>query len=368
MKTQDRDQDQDQDRDQDRDQDQDQARRGSLTSELSSSIEAGRLCLTQRPRRNRRLPAIRSLVRETILTPSDLILPLFIKEGRNERIPISSMPGQHRLTLDHLLDVCRESVDLGIPAVALFPVLSHAQKDQTGSESRNPKGLLQNTIAEIKAKIPGLAVISDVALDPYSTDGHDGLLVDGEIANDPSVMILAEMAVAQARAGADLVAPSDMMDGRIGFIRTALDQAGFEQVGIISYAAKYASAFYGPFREALDSAPRAGDKKTYQMDPANRREAIREVLLDAQEGADMVMVKPALAYLDVISTVRNQVNLPVAAYQVSGEYAMIKAASKNGWLDEEQVMAETLLAIKRAGADMILTYFALDMARSLVKA
>jgi porphobilinogen synthase len=249
--------------------------------------------------------------------------------------------------------------------VALFPVLPEAKKDKYAKESVNPAGLFQEAIAAIKAKVPHLAVITDVAMDPYSCDGHDGLVENGEIVNDPTLSILAEMAVSQAKAGADIVAPSDMMDGRIGVIRKALDQAGCENVGILSYAAKYASSFYGPFREALDSAPRAGDKKTYQMDPANRREALREVMLDVQEGADMVMVKPALAYLDVIMAVRAKVSVPVAAYQVSGEYAMIKAAAANGWIDGDRAMHETLVAIKRAGADMILSYFALEMARLL---
>lgn len=331
----------------------------------SRGPQSGRISIKHRPRRNRRTAAIRNLVCETRLDASDLILPVFVVEGKKQRVPIASMPGQFRLSVDHLIELCREAADLGISGVALFPVLPDAKKDRYAKESVNPEGLCQRAISEIKAKVPELAVISDVAMDPYSTDGHDGLVIDGEIVNDPTLAILAEMAVSQARAGADLVAPSDMMDGRVGFIRKALDSAGFEHVGVLSYAAKYASAFYGPFREALDSAPRSGDKKTYQMDPANRREAIREVLLDCQEGADMVMVKPALAYLDVIAAVRSKVTIPVAAYQVSGEYAMIKAAEKNGWLDGSRAMEETLLSIKRAGADMILTYFALDMARRL---
>lgn len=331
----------------------------------NDSVEGTRVKLTHRPRRNRRTHAIRSLVCETRLDPSDLIFPLFVTEGKKRKIPIGSMPGQFRFSLDLLIETCREAWDLGVPAVALFPAISDEKKDKYARESTNPKGLLQETVAAIKAKVPGLVVITDVAMDPYSSDGHDGLVVDGEIVNDATLEILAEMSVAQARAGADIVAPSDMMDGRIGHIRKALDRAGFEHVGIMSYGAKYASSFYGPFREALDSAPKAGDKKTYQMDPANRREAIREVLLDVQEGADVVMVKPALAYLDVISLIRSKVHVPVAAYQVSGEYAMIKAAAQNGWLDGERAMEETLLSIKRAGADMILTYFALDMARKL---
>ncbi len=329
------------------------------------SPEPERIRLTQRPRRNRRSPALRDLVRETELSPSDLILPLFVTEGKKQRLPISAMPGQFRFSLDELLKTCEEAADLGVPAVALFPVLPEGKKDKRASESVNPKGLLQETISTIKAKVPSLLVISDVAMDPYSVDGHDGLVRDGEILNDETLPILADMAIVQAKAGADLVAPSDMMDGRVGYLRRALDQAGFHDVGILSYAAKYASSFYGPFREALDSAPRSGDKKTYQMDPANRREAVREALLDVQEGADILMVKPALAYLDIISLVRSKVNVPVAAYQVSGEYAMIKAAAERGWIDGPRAMHETLLAIKRAGADMILTYFALEMARTL---
>jgi porphobilinogen synthase len=326
-----------------------------------------RLSLPQRPRRNRVSPAIRDLVRETVLHPSDLIFPMFVMEGKNQKIPIGAMPGQYRLTLDKAIDICKEAAELGIPAVALFPVLGDSNKDKLATESTNAEGLLPRAIAEIKAKVPGLAVISDVAMDPYSSDGHDGLVRDGEIVNDETLPILAAMAVTQARAGTDLVAPSDMMDGRIGYIRRALDNAGFEKVGILSYAAKYASSFYGPFREALDSAPRSGDKKTYQMDPANRREAIREALLDVREGADIVMVKPALAYLDIISAVRSKVSVPVAAYQVSGEYAMIKAAAEKGWIDGPRAMEESLTAIKRAGADMILSYFALEMARQLVR-
>jgi porphobilinogen synthase len=325
----------------------------------------GRVRLPQRPRRNRASSAIRSLVRETELHPNDFILPLFVVDGKKQRIPIGSMPGQFRLSLDQILETCKQASDLGIPAVALFPVLPNAKKDKYAKESVNPKGLLQETINAIKVKVPGLAVIGDIAMDPYSTDGHDGLLIDGEIVNDATLAILGDMAVAQAKAGVDVVAPSDMMDGRIGYIRGVLDSAGFEHVSILSYAAKYASSFYGPFREALDSAPRSGDKKTYQMDPANRREALREVLLDIKEGADIVMVKPALAYLDVIQAIRERVSVPVAAYQVSGEYAMIQAAGERGWIDAPRAMEESLISIKRAGADMILTYFALEMAQRL---
>lgn len=285
-------------------------------------------------------------------------------DGKNKSTPIGSMPGQSRLTIDKLVTLCREAHDLGIPGVALFPYLPNEKKDRYAKESANANGLLQNAISTLKAKVPGLAVISDVAMDPYSSDGHDGLVRDGEIVNDETLPILAAMAIAQAKAGADYVAPSDMMDGRIGYIRHALDEAGFTKTGILAYSAKYASAFYGPFREALDSAPRAGDKKTYQMDPANKREALREVLLDVQQGADIVMVKPAGAYLDIIQSIRAKTTVPIAAYQVSGEFAMIHAAAERGWIDAARAMEESLIAIKRAGADMILTYFALDFARA----
>jgi porphobilinogen synthase len=342
---------------------------GSHQSTAQKEIQQKKILLehqlSERPRRNRRSSMIRELVCENRLNVSNLILPLFVTEGKNLRVEIKSMPGQARLSLDYLLEKCREASDVGIQAVALFPVISDEKKNPLARESVNANGLCQTAIAEIKAKIPNLAVISDVAMDPYSSDGHDGFVQGEEILNDETLPILAAMAVSQAQAGVDIVAPSDMMDGRVGVIRRALDGAGYANVGILSYAAKYASSFYGPFREALDSAPRSGDKKTYQMDPANRREALREVRLDIAEGADMVMVKPALAYLDVISEIRRSCDIPVAAYQVSGEYAMIKAAAQNGWLDEPRVVAETLLAIKRAGADVILTYFALDVARRL---
>lgn len=319
--------------------------------------------LISRPRRNRKNAAIRSLVQETTLQTSNLILPLFVMEGKNQKVAIKSMPGVERLTRENIVKVAKEAYRLGIPAVALFPVIDDKKKDKRASESRNRKGLLQNTIRDLKNALPELAIISDVAMDPYSNDGHDGLVEKGQIVNDATLPILAEMAIAQAEAGADIVAPSDMMDGRVGFIRTLLDNEGHEDVSILSYAAKYASSFYGPFREALDSAPRSGDKKTYQMDPANKREALREVALDIEEGADIVMVKPAGAYLDIIQLVRASFDVPVAAYQVSGEYSMIKAAAKNGWIDGERAMSESLLSIKRAGADMILSYFALEMAK-----
>ena len=319
-----------------------------------------------RPRRNRRTAALRRLVSETALCPSHFILPLFVCEGRGRCEAIKSMPGCFRLSRELLVREARSAARLGIPAVALFPALSDRLKDKVATESLNPDGLLQQTVRALKDAAPELCVITDVALDPYSSDGHDGYVnAAGEIENDRTVEILARMAVAQAAAGADLVAPSDMMDGRVGALRTALDEAGHTQVGILSYAAKYCSAFYGPFRDALDSAPRAGDKKTYQMDPGNAREALREVQLDVAEGADIVMVKPALPYLDIIQAVRAAVPVPVAAYQVSGEYAMIKAAAAQGWLDEKKCMLESLTSIRRAGADMILTYFARAAAEAL---
>jgi porphobilinogen synthase len=318
-----------------------------------------------RPRRNRRTAAIRRLVRETVPTPADLVWPVFVVEGEGRREPVDSMPGCERYGPDVLVEEARAAFELGLPAVALFPCLDDGLKDPRASEAARADGLLQRAIRRLKLAVPDMAVITDVAMDPYSSDGHDGILEDGRILNDETLPILADMAVSQAAAGADIVAPSDMMDGRVAFIREALDEAGHEDVGILSYAAKYASAFYGPFREALDSAPRAGDKKTYQMDPANRREALREVELDVQEGADMVMVKPALAYLDVIADVRLAVDVPVAAYHVSGEYAMVKAAAERGWLDGDAAMHECVLAIKRAGADVIFTYAARELAAHL---
>ncbi len=319
-----------------------------------------------RPRRNRRTDAIRRLVRETDLNPSHLILPLFVCQGKNRRVAIASMPDCFRLSRDLLVKEARAAFKLGIPAVALFPALPNKLKDKVATESTNPNGLLQQTVRALKDAVPGLCVITDVAMDPYSSDGHDGYVhARGEIENDRTLDILAAMSVSQAEAGADLVAPSDMMDGRVAAIRAALDDAGHTQTGLLSYAAKYASAFYGPFRDALDSAPKKGNKKSYQMDPANVREAIREVQLDVAEGADIVMVKPALPYLDVIRAVRDAVHVPVAAYNVSGEFAMIKAAARNGWLDERSCMLEALLAIRRAGADMILTYFARAAAEEL---
>ncbi|MFM1919704.1 MAG: delta-aminolevulinic acid dehydratase [Candidatus Hydrogenedentota bacterium] len=318
-----------------------------------------------RPRRNRRSEAVRTLVRENAITPGDLIWPVFLMGGEGGRVPVKSMPGVDRMSIDVLVSEAREAHALGIPALALFPVVEDALKDRLATESTNPDGLLQRTLRALKEAVPGMALITDVAMDPYSSDGHDGLVEGGSILNDETLPILADMAVAQARAGADIVAPSDMMDGRVGYIREALDAEGFTETGILSYAAKYASAFYGPFRDALDSAPKHGDKKTYQMDPANAIEALREVELDISEGADMVMVKPGMPYLDVVRLVKDHVDVPVAVYQVSGEYAMIQAAAAQGWLDRNRCMLESLLAFKRAGASMVLTYFAPAAARLL---
>jgi porphobilinogen synthase len=324
------------------------------------------LVLPERPRRNRRTEAIRRMVRETSLTPAHLVAPLFVVDGDRERQPIPSMPGCERLSIDLLLEKCQQLADLGIGGVALFPALPTYKKDKTASEATNPDGLFPRAVSAVKEQVPELTIFTDVALDPYSCDGHDGLVSEtGEILNDETVEVLARMAVLHARAGADYVAPSDMMDGRVGAIREALDVEGFPNVGIMAYSAKYASAFYGPFRDALDSAPKFGDKKTYQMDPANVREALREVRLDLAEGADMVMVKPALAYLDVIRAIWEISDVPITAYQVSGEYAMVKAAAERGWIDGDRVMLEILLAIRRAGADVIFTYFAEEAAQQL---
>jgi porphobilinogen synthase len=326
------------------------------------------LPLVERPRRLRRNPSIRSLVQETHLSVDDLIYPMFVMEGENQRVEIASMPGCYRYTLDLLLAEIAELYTLGIKAIALFPVVSEDKKDDNGTESYNSNGLVQQTVRAIKAQTPETIVITDVALDPFTTHGHDGIIDDrGVILNDETVDILVKMSISQAEAGCDMVAPSDMMDGRIGAIRQGLDEHGFTDVAILAYSAKYASAYYGPFRDALDSAPKFGDKKTYQMNPANAREAITEVELDIAEGADIVMVKPALAYLDIIHQVKANCNVPVAAYNVSGEYAMIKAAAQLGWIDEKKIIMETLLSIKRAGADLILTYFAKDVALILHK-
>jgi porphobilinogen synthase len=303
------------------------------------------------------------MVAETTLSPSDFIAPLFISEGKSLKEEISSMPGYFRLSLDLLQKEIKELWSMGIKSVLLFIKCPEELKDNKGTEAVNDDGLMQRAIRTVKETQPDMVVMTDVALDPYSTYGHDGIVEGTEIVNDATVEVLAVMSVSHARAGADFVAPSDMMDGRIGAIRTALEQNGFTGTGIMSYSAKYASCFYGPFRDALDSAPGFGDKKTYQMDPANRKEAIRETLLDVEEGADIVMVKPAMAYLDIIREVKNSVNVPVSTYHVSGEYAMIKAAAKMGWLNEEKAIIETLTSIKRAGADLIATYFAKDAVR-----
>ncbi len=326
--------------------------------------------IAQRPRRLRRSENIRRMVRETRLSTDNLVAPLFVVSGEGIKDPIAAMPGQFRMSLDTLLDEAKELQQLGIPAVAIFPSIPDELKDSHGSESLNPEGLFPATIRALKSEVPDLLAITDVALDPYSSDGHDGIVKGGEILNDPTLEVLANMAVVQARAGADIIAPSDMMDGRIGAIRSALDKEGFTQTAILSYTAKYASAFYGPFREALDSAPKAsGDvpahKKSYQMDPANSHEAEREALLDMAEGADMIMVKPAINYLDVIYRLSELADVPIAAYHVSGEYTMIKAAAQAGWLDEKDAVLESTTAIKRAGADVILTYFAKDLAQWL---
>ncbi len=316
-----------------------------------------------RPRRNRTSISLRNLVREHEVKLADLVMPFFVMEGQNRREEIQSMPGIYRFTLDLLLDECKWLYDKGVEGVVIFPALEDSVKDKLATESTNMNGLYLRTLKAIKDNIPGLTVVTDVAMDPYSSDGHDGYVdPDGNILNDKTLPILAKMSVAQADAGADIIAPSDMMDGRVAVIRDALDSAGHSNVGIMSYSAKFASSYYGPFRDALDSEPKAGDKKTYQMDPGNAREAIREVLLDIDEGADIVMVKPGLPYLDILKAVREISEVPVAVYNVSGEYAMVKAASMQGWLDYRSVVMETLLSFKRAGADIILSYHTKEVA------
>lgn len=317
----------------------------------------------QRNRRLRQSTALRQLVSENQLTVNDLMLPLFVAEGTSQKTPIKSMPGCFRLSLDLLLEEVRTVWDLGIKAVLLFVKVNGTLKDNQGTEALNPEGLMQRAVQQIKNTVPEMVVMTDVALDPYSSHGHDGIVENGQIVNDPTVEVLAQMALSHAQAGADIVAPSDMMDGRVLSIRTTLEAAGFHHTGIMSYSAKYASSFYGPFREALDSAPGFGDKRSYQMDPANRREALTETFRDIEEGADMVMVKPGLPYLDLLREIRDRVQVPIAAYQVSGEYAMLKAAAEKGWLDHDAVMMEQLLAFKRAGADVIATYHAKEAAR-----
>lgn len=319
--------------------------------------------MLRRPRRNRKSEVIRELVVETRLSKSDLIYPLFMVQGDNIKQEVSSMPGIFRFSVDKLMDEINECSNLGIKTVCLFPAFEEKYKDKYATISADPDNFYLKTIAQIKKDIPEVCVMTDVAMDPYSSDGHDGIVENGEILNDESLEILGKMSLAQAQAGADILGPSDMMDGRIEYIRELLDDEGFNNVSIMSYTAKYASAFYGPFRDALDSAPKSGDKKTYQMNPANIREALIEAELDEMEGADMLMVKPALSYLDVIKVLSEASNLPIAAYNVSGEYAMIKAADQKGWLDGEKTMLEVLLSIRRAGAKIILTYFAKEYAQ-----
>lgn len=319
-------------------------------------------------RRNRILratPAIRSMVAETILTPNDFIVPLFIDEGEDVQTEIASMPNYYRRSIDGTVKEVKELWSMGIKSVLLFIKCKDELKDNTGKEAWNKNGLMQRSIKAIKDAVPEMYVMTDVALDPYSSYGHDGIVENGEIVNDPTVEALVKMSISHAEAGVDMVAPSDMMDGRIGAIREGLEQNGFAKVGIMAYSAKYASCFYGPFRDALDSAPGFGDKKTYQMDYANRTEAIKEALMDVEEGADIVMVKPGLPYLDIVREVKNAVEVPVSVYNISGEYAMIKAAAKMGWINEEKAILETLTSFKRAGADLIATYFAKDAAKLL---
>jgi porphobilinogen synthase len=323
--------------------------------------------LIRRNRILRQSPAIRAMVAETILRPADLIAPLFITEGSGVKEEITSMQGYYRMSLDYTVKEVKELYSLGIRSVLLFIKCKDELKDNKGTEALNPDGLMQRAIKAIKDACPDVIVMTDVALDPFSIYGHDGIVEGNEIANDATVDVLARMSVSHAQAGADIVAPSDMMDGRIIAIREALEDNGLTKTGIMAYSAKYASCFYGPFRDALDSAPGFGDKKTYQMDYANRREAIKEVLMDVEEGADIVMVKPAMAYLDIIREVRDNVDVPVSAYHVSGEYAMIKAAAKMGWLDENKAIMESLTSIRRAGADLIATYFAKDAAKLIAQ-
>ena len=321
--------------------------------------------MNRRNRIIRKNPAIRSLVAETTLTANDFIVPLFIDEGTNVKTEISSMPGYYRNSLDVTVKEVKELWSMGLKSILLFVKAKDDTKDNTGKEAWNENGLMQRSIKAIKDAVPEILIMTDVALDPYSSYGHDGIVKDGEIVNDETVNALVKMSISHAKAGADFVAPSDMMDGRIGAIRKGLEENNYTKVGIMAYSAKYASCFYGPFRDALDSAPGFGDKKTYQMDYSNRIEAIKETLQDVEEGADIVMVKPALAYLDIIREVKNAVTVPVSAYNISGEYAMVKAAAKMGWLNEDKAILEILTAIKRAGADLIATYFAKDAVRLL---
>jgi porphobilinogen synthase len=318
--------------------------------------------MLNRPRRNRKHSAIREMVEETVLRPSNLIYPLFLSNSNEESVAIDSLPDLFRLNLNGVLKEIEQCVQLGLKTFVIFPVIPEEYKDKTGTYSYAEDNFYLTGIRKIKEQFPGIILMSDVALDPYNIDGHDGIVRNGEILNDETLPVLGKMSVAQAQAGIDIIGPSDMMDGRVGYIREQLDNNCFEHVSIMSYTAKYASAFYGPFRDALDSAPKAGDKKTYQMNPANKKEALREAELDEAEGADFLMVKPALAYLDIIHVLKESSMLPIAAYNVSGEYAMLKAACANGWLEYEKAMPEMLLSMKRAGADSILTYFAKDFA------
>ena len=320
--------------------------------------------LTRRPRRNRKSAVIRAMVEETQVSVNDLIFPIFLLDGANKKVEVASMPGIFRLSADLMLKEIESCMKLGIRAFDIFPAVEDQYKDKHATNSYNPDFFYLRALKEIKKQFPEACIMTDVAMDPYSSDGHDGLVTDGKILNDETLEILGKMALAQAETGIDILGPSDMMDGRVGYLRQVLDKNGFADVSIMSYTAKYASGFYNPFRDALDSAPKFGDKKTYQMNPANRTEALIEAELDTQEGADFLMVKPALAYLDIISLLKENSSLPISAYNVSGEYAMIKAAAQKGWLDGDRVMKETLLSIKRAGADIILSYFAKEFAQS----
>lgn len=314
-----------------------------------------------RPRRNRKSPVIRDMIQETLLTASNLIFPVFIVEGKNQKTEVSSMPGIFRYSIDNLLYEVESCMKLGLRAFDLFPNIEESLKDKYASESYRDNNLYVRAIREVKSRFPEACIVTDVAMDPYSSDGHDGIVENGVILNDETLEVLGKMALAHAEAGADIIAPSDMMDGRIGYIRRVLDESGYMDVSLMSYTAKYASAFYGPFRDALDSAPKHGDKKTYQMNPANQREALIEAELDTQEGADFLMVKPGLPYLDVVKLLHDRFDLPIAAYNVSGEYAMLKAAAQKGWLDEERSTMEVLMSIRRAGATAILTYHAKEV-------
>ena len=331
------------------------------TPRQQTALASPSLDLVVRPRRNRKAEWARRLVRENVLTSDDLIWPLFVVDGHNKRLGVASMPGVDRLSVDQAVRDAERAVKLNIPCIALFPYTEPSLRDEHGSEALNPDNLVCRSVRAIKQEFPGLGVLCDVALDPFTSHGHDGLIEDGRILNDETVAVLVRQALVQAEAGCDIIAPSDMMDGRVGAIREALDDDGFERTPILAYSAKYASAFYGPFREAADSAPAFGDRRGYQMDPANVREAIRECKIDIGEGADAIMIKPALPYLDVIRAAREAFNLPLAAYNVSGEYAMVKAAARAGWLDERAAALESLTAIRRAGADLIVSYWTRDL-------